>query len=263
MERMRLHLISDGGPVMLNQTNMVLRCPNLRMYSLDKFGTRTLTLSEMSEIISGGSLQRLEHLIICNGVGFKDVELHVCLGEIPRLANLCITAGDFGHLSFKNLVRHFDSLRHLSLTRCKLVTGAMVQRVLQSCPQLVYLAAPRIEASQIISRKRWLCLGLKTLKVCIVLNSKDYSIGLQSRMVYVQLARLTQLEILNIAPDKGKVVQSLDLRLSSGLYQLSSLKKLGELHCNGTIQRMSLEDVQWMRYHLKLKVYPDLGEQQE
>lgn len=263
MERMRLHLLSDGDSIALNQMVMVLQCPNLRMYHLAKFVTRTLTLSEMSGIISGGGLQRLEHLIISRGVGFKDVELHAFLGEIPRLANLCITAGDFGHLSFQNLVRHFDTLSHLSLTRCKHVTGAMVQRVLESCPKLVYLAAPRIEASQIISRKRWLCLGLKVLRACIVLDSKDYSIGLQSRMVYVQLARLTQLKVLNIAPDRGKVVQSLDLRLSSGLYQLSSLTKLGELRYNGTIQSMSLEDVQWMQHHLKLKMYPDLSEQQE
>ncbi|KFH63707.1 hypothetical protein MVEG_10400 [Podila verticillata NRRL 6337] len=203
-----------------------------------------LTLSQMSRVISGGSLQRLEHFIISSGVGFKDVELHVCLGEIPRLVNLSVAARDFGHLSFKNLVLHFDTLRHLSLTRCRHATGAMVQTILQSCPQLVFFAAPRIEASQIISRKRSLCLGLKTLKVCIALNSEDYSIGLQSRMIYVQLTRLTQPEILNIAPDKGKVVQSLDLRLSSGLYQLSSLKKLQELRCNGTIQRISFEDVQ-------------------
>lgn len=176
-------MLLDGRLVMFKQLPMVLRCPNLRVYHLDKFSTRTLTLSQMSRVISGGSLQRLEHFIISSGVGFKDVELHVCLGEIPRLVNLSVAARDFGHLSFKNLVLHFDTLRHLSLTRCRHVTGAMVQTILQSCPQLVFLAAPRIEASQIISRKRSLCLGLKTLKVCIALNSEDYSIGLQSRMI--------------------------------------------------------------------------------
>ncbi|KAF9001254.1 hypothetical protein BGZ52_010008, partial [Haplosporangium bisporale] len=76
MERMRLHMLLDGRLVMFKQLPMVLRCPNLRVYHLDKFSTRTLTLSQMSRVISGGSLQRLEHFIISSGVGFKDVELH-------------------------------------------------------------------------------------------------------------------------------------------------------------------------------------------
>ncbi|KAG0347259.1 hypothetical protein BG005_000289, partial [Podila minutissima] len=53
-----------------------------------------------------------------------------------------------------------------------------------------------------------------------------------------------------------KGVQSLDLRMESGLFQLSSLKKLWRLCYAGTIQNMSNEDAQWMRQHWPLCAYP-------
>ncbi|KAF9298407.1 hypothetical protein BGZ74_009390 [Mortierella antarctica] len=214
------------------------------------------TVPTLDQVFQEQQLSDLDSICVGSEIDFEDADLSSCLEAMDRVRRLTVDQGDFGRKSFYSLVPHFNVLQCLVLERCYGVTGSMVQRILESCPMLINIVAPRIEATQIISRKRWLCLGLKTFKACIVLDSKGYSIGVQSRMVYVQLARLTQLEHVDIAADRGKGIQSLDLRLASGLYQLSTLSKLRGLRYAGTIQHISIDDVQWMRGHWRLKTYP-------
>lgn len=214
------------------------------------------TVPTLEQIFQEQRLLDSRQLCIGSEVKFEDAELSSYLDAMDEMTMLTVDRGDFGHLSFRSLVSHFDSLQRVLLERCFGVTGAMVQRILESCPMLIEISAPRIEATQIMTRKRWSCLGLRAFKVCIVLDSTHHSIGVQSRMVYVQLARLTQLQHLDIAADRGKGIQGLDLRLASGLYQLSTLSTLCTLRYSGTRQLLSKDDVLWMREHWKLKTYP-------
>lgn len=51
------------------------------------------------------------------------------------------------------------------------ILGRRIQTVLEPCPSRTHISAFRIEASHIVARKRWACLELRSLGVCIVLDS--------------------------------------------------------------------------------------------
>lgn len=254
MERIELKSILNTQPV--DQTQVLTRTPKLRSLSLIGGMGRSVTIPTLTRLLVGGYLPCLESLRINQIYDFSDDELSLCLQAMSRVTELAVKKCNFGWLSFFSLSSHFQRLQVFAVSQCENVSGEAIQLVLESCPLLRSISAPRIEASLIMDGKRWACLNLTSFFVNIVLDSKEHSVGCQSRMVYVQLARLTKLEVLDIHPHSGKGVQSLDLRLESGLYQLSSLGKLWRLRYCGTIQHIVFEDIQWMREHWRLKTYP-------
>ncbi|KAF9008638.1 hypothetical protein BGZ52_007927, partial [Haplosporangium bisporale] len=254
MERIELESIKSTRPV--DQIQVLRRTPNLRSLHLYGDMGRSVTIPTLTRLLVDGCLPFLESLHIFQTDEFSDDELFSCLQAMSRVTKLAISQCDFGWLHLSSLAGHFQWLKIFAVSGCESVTGAAVQLVLESCPSLKLISAPQIEASVIMNGWRWACLNLKSFLVSIVLDSKEYSIGCQSRMVYVQLARLTQLRVLSIKSAREQETQGLDLRLESGLYQLSSLRKLRFLCYSGTIQHISLEDVQWMREHWQLPIYP-------
>lgn len=260
MKHIELESIKSTRPV--DQIQVLRRTPMLR--SLHLFGDmgRSVTIPTLTRLLVDGCLPFLESLHIIQTDEFSDVELSSCLQAMSRVTQLIISQCDFEWLPLFSLMPHFQWLKVFAVSECESVTGAVVQLVLESCPSLECISAARIEASVIMCGRRWACLDLTSFLVSIVLDSKEHSIGCQSRMVYVQLARLRQLQVLSIQSERGKGTQGLDLRLESGLYQLSSLKKLRLLRYSGTIQHISFEDVQWMRKHWQLPTYPVPSRQQ-
>lgn len=252
-----VELGTSEDSLQVDQILVLKRCPNLRQLSICDDMCDYLTIPTLTSILLGGHLPCLEFLTIINPTTqFKDAEMSLCLQAMTRVKGVVAIENNFGSLSLNSLEPHFGHLQQLALDGCDSFTGAMVQLVLESCPLLRAVRAPRIEASLILKGKRWACLDLCSFFVTIVLDSDELSVGCQSRMVYVQLARLTQLEILDIRAHGQKRIQSLDLRLESGLFQLSSLKSLRRLFYAGTIQYIAMEDVQWMRQHWQLQTHP-------
>ncbi|KAG0347123.1 Cofactor of BRCA1 [Podila humilis] len=188
-----------------------------------------------------GSVPQLTILAITSVSGataVKDAGLANCLNLIPKLQSLTLRGGQLSELAFNALKRHFTTLTCLSVVGNPHVTGPMVQQVLESCPLLEEICASRIDALLILRGRRWQCLNLKRFRVCIsVTPSHQHSITILSRMVFVQLARLTRLQELEIGKRSTKTrIQSLDLRLTSGLYQLAGLNDLRVIRYTGTIQ---------------------------
>ncbi|KAG0072333.1 hypothetical protein BGZ93_006832, partial [Podila epicladia] len=98
---------------------------------------------------------------------------------------------------------------------------------------------------------QWVHLKLRVFSVFTVIEDPSAgAIWAQSRTVFERLYKFTQLAVLNIrgrGSVKFQVIHGLDLRLDSGLSQLSSLKALKKLDVRNTIQDVSAADVLWMK----------------
>ncbi|KAG0331849.1 hypothetical protein BG000_010549 [Podila horticola] len=136
------------------------------------------------------------------------------------------------------------------------MTGDMIQKVLESCPMLIEFLATEIHAPQIQQGRPWVCLGLKRLSMCVVVDSRTAkNVRRQSQVVFEQIGKLTRLEMLTVGVDKhdvGRVpkFQGLDFRLESGMDLMVGLTRLEKLSFMRTKQNMSYQDVAWMRRHL-------------
>lgn len=235
----------------MDQEGLLRRCPNLRAVEINPGLKQNLSLTTLVSLVREGHLRHLEEISLCEK--FQDAEMAACFQAMTLVTKLKLFQPGFGELSFLSLMPHFATLKELVMF-C--IPGMVVQTVLESCPLLTFIEAPRIEASRIVAGKRWTCLNLRAFHVPIVLDSPTHSVGLQSRMVFVQLARLTRLERLVLSCwGSTKVFQSIDLRRESGLTQLASLRNMQVLVHKGTIQHMSADDCDWMRQHWKNLVF--------
>lgn len=79
-----------------------------------------------------------------------------------------------------------------------------------------------------------------------ILDSDEEVIQNHFRAVFERMSKLVHLTELDICAVYG-YRQGLDPRLESGQGHLSVLKKLTLLHFRNTDQKMSAEDVAWMR----------------
>ncbi|KAG0203003.1 hypothetical protein BGX33_009363 [Mortierella sp. NVP41] len=155
------------------------------------------------------------------------------------------------------------TLREVYLTGCRQMTGAQIQQILTSCHNLFkfhamgsqhlmvrygedpFLRAEDMEAN---SAAEWTCLGLKELS----LRYEELSEEIFPEVVYNQIAKLTQLEVLSIErkclPDmvgegEGEEDQDVpldetkDKNLASALQAFHSLLRLRQLELSNLEQR--------------------------
>lgn len=77
----------------------------------------------------------------------------------------------------------------------------------------------------------------------------------QSKVVFRELGRLKELEVLEIGMKKVKVpFQGLDLRLASGMRVLATLEKLKTLDFTNTRQVLYAQDIEWLKSLKQLNV---------
>lgn len=223
-------------------------CPNLRAISWynNEFDCDIL-LEELATLLQGGQLRQLESISMSHA---KDQDLSRCLKVMHQIKKVSSHNGDVGPLSFHAMSRHFGMLDHLSIPSDSTIPSGMILNILESCPQLTYLQATKVEATEVMKAKPWVALNLKALHLGITIDSDDQeTIGLQSRSVFERLSKLTHLTQLTI---HGPLVigkedeQGLDLRLESGLDKLAAIKGLQYLDFDHTVQNMSDADVAWM-----------------
>ncbi|KAF9277870.1 hypothetical protein BGZ74_003233 [Mortierella antarctica] len=198
------------------------------------------------------SLQHLDSLVIY-GVR-DDRRLSLFLGAMDQLKELVLPDGVVGRLSLNALRRHFPTLQQVLFSDISKVPSKAIQTIMESCPQLTSLIAPWLSASRILGGGQWKCTKLRVLKADIAIkDEKQEAIRAQSREIFERLSKLEDLTALIIRGPTAETTtrQGLDLRLESGLGQLSTLRNLRHLDFRFTKQNMSPEDVAWINTHWK------------
>ncbi|KAG0023978.1 hypothetical protein BGZ82_010604 [Podila clonocystis] len=252
------------------------KCPHLTEFSLAcTWHWPQDIVPPFIHVLEQGYLPQLDSLTLTDWV--EDRELAACLSAMAatttRARYLDFKKTHFGPLAFSAIVPHFATLETLQWTKCAQVTGAMIQTVLESCPRLRVFSATTIQASLIQKGRPWVCLRLRTLVLCVMVEGRaEVEVEVkalweekeevvveeeevpceQSRAVFGQLARMTALKDLTIGLQDRPIhqappVQGLDLRLRSGLDLLRDLKELRRLNYRGTVPGMGSEDIAWMK----------------
>ncbi|KAG0270744.1 hypothetical protein BGZ95_001580 [Linnemannia exigua] len=136
----------------------------------------------------------LDALDLWEEIPFEDRELQAILSSLSRpLLKLCVKDSEFSTQALQVLLQprlswarwpgangdgtgtmasHGSVIRTLNLQGCVLVSSSMVQRLLQSCPQLEVFVAWEIKGSDILNAQNdqqptWACRSLKELEVFI------------------------------------------------------------------------------------------------
>lgn len=229
------------------------QCPNLTSFAMDlwdgcSFEVVAATLGGMLE---QGRLPHLDSLGLTSHV--QDDDLASCIQAMSSVLDLDCTSTFFGPLAFAALEPKFATLRTLQVQKCQCVSGDMIQTILESCPALEELVSTSIPARLIMDGRPWACLGLKKLVLDFYLDSGT-GLQAQSSAVFGQLGRLTRLKTLMIGDSLSFLhssFQGLDFRLQSGLGQLAGLERLATLDFGQTRQELGVDDVAWMKRHLK------------
>ncbi|KAF9352582.1 hypothetical protein BGX26_009643 [Mortierella sp. AD094] len=263
-----LSLMVEDGLSSRQQLQIIGKCPQLRSIFWH-FSYKDVTCKEVCEVFSTCCLN-LRELSLSNPtssdlIGIQDKHLSQIILSCRELDKFIISDMQFGPLSFQSLRSHFKSLRNLVLDRNPLVSGGMAQEIMVSCPLLDALSVVSLEAQDVLGvvqgeieanniegltlhhPQDWICLNLTSLTVHICgFEGKPLEWQLS---VLKQLARLEKLELLDIGPDVswGEVVHDgLDLRLTSGLGILVTLKRLETIMFLRLRQQMEEQDVKWM-----------------
>lgn len=249
-----------------DQMMLFERCRNLRKLHM---------LSEQSGVLLDEFAKRLEHGwwphledVYLGGVGTSYEQLASVICNLPPLKQFGLESINFDFLCFDQLRRrHFPCLRSLDLTSCCKVTSRMALDVLLQCHQLEDFRAPRISVTDLKSTPQpWACHALKRLSVFF---ASDPVNPRADSLIYEQLSRLKWLESLDLSqqhkwlesigvnqhhdsnllwsrPIESTVLQTVKLRLDSGLAQLSTLTRLRSFIFYNTGQNMEEEDVEWI-----------------
>ncbi|KAF9324227.1 hypothetical protein BG006_000734 [Podila minutissima] len=229
------------------------QCPNLTSFAMDlwddcSFEVVATTLGGMLE---QGRLPHLDSLGLTSHV--RDDDLASCIQAMSSVLDLELSSTFFYPLAFAALEPKFATLRTLQVQKCQCVSGEMIQTILESCPALEELVSTSISARLIMEGRPWACLGLKKLVLDFYVDSGT-GLQAQSSAVFGQLGRLTRLKTLMIGDSLSFLhssFQGLDFRLQSGLGQLAGLKRLATLDFGQTRQELGVDDVAWMKRHLK------------
>ncbi|KAF9389819.1 hypothetical protein CPB97_010549 [Podila verticillata] len=244
----RLTVYFDAPTAGLNK--FLELCPHLTSLALNcSLMAREHGPAALATLLKQAHLPQLEELTLRGFV--DDDELPLCLRAMTRLKTLDCSWTPFDVFSFRALQGHTATLQILRLEGSK-VKRWMNQRILESCPILTELSSTPIDGYWIETGRPWVCLGLKKLVMGIIIL-EDYDsdrdvIRDQSKVVFRELGRLKELEVLEIGMKKVKVpFQGLDLRLVSGMRVLATMQKLKKLDFTNTRQVLYAQDIEWLK----------------
>ncbi|KAF9336580.1 hypothetical protein BG006_008146 [Podila minutissima] len=251
----------------LAATALLRLCPGLRLFRWQNYDMGGNGQLQMLAFLL--ERQHFPHLESLQVTRVEDLELATCLGAMDRVKELVIEGSPLGLQSFDALERNFAKLQRISLEYVFPIPSKRILVLLESCPLLKYIRAPKLKASAIVLGKPWVCQDLEEFRVSILVGvSGKTTIRRGSQAVFERLSKLTRLTHLDIGfhymqddnsdsddsdDSDGDILacQGLDLTLESGFSQLSTLKNLEELDFSYTVQDMSAEDVKWIRDNLK------------
>ncbi|KAF9320097.1 hypothetical protein BG003_007268 [Podila horticola] len=227
---------------------LLKRCPNLcRVVWMSEW---IIVLNELTGLLLERKLCRLDSIAL---EWAEDQPLASTLRAMGQVKELSVRQGKVEELSCDALTQHFATLQILSILEYIKNADTFIPTVLASCPLLTSITTPVVSAVNITSGRPWVCLRLKVFKITIeITDILEDAIRTQSREIFGRISKLVHLRALLIgAPytEDPPTFQGLDLRLESGLSQLSTLQSVQELNFGGTIQDMSMEDIAWVTKH--------------
>ena len=244
----------DEVPICLE---LMRGCPNLKAVTWYNWDSRldAQFLDGFIQLMTENTWPDMESIFL-GTFNTSNEELYWIMRSMRRITVLNIGGcpDAFRSNSLVQLRPHYRYLRELNVGSSQGVTSLMAQEILCSCPQLLRLSVPLIEARDIVEGQPWVCLGLKELSACFRFDHLMNE-TLQP-LVLDQLSKLTQLEELSMewliraGMFSGSLYQeSFDLRLDNGLAKLSTLRKLRIISFNFIKQRMGQQEMDWILAH--------------
>ncbi|KAF9357006.1 hypothetical protein BGX26_004380 [Mortierella sp. AD094] len=230
------------------------------------------------------SLTALQSLDL-QGAFVSDEILASILYQVYHLKTLKASRTKFGPLCFNALIgegnalaleeslgttlsqprRLCKSVETLYIDSCQHVTGAMIQRLLASCPNLKYFAADKITVREIAWAQHWACKEMRHLEIYLSADDGNDEMNenyettppefmKMQRHTFEKLNTLTKLQKLVLTNGVGEYGQrrkkTLDLRVRAGLGLLRGLKELREFSFQSEIpQMMNTEEALWIADH--------------
>ncbi|KAF9109831.1 hypothetical protein BGX27_007148 [Mortierella sp. AM989] len=260
-----------------SQARMLRRFHNLRSLDYRFEGdkqyspTPSVCATNFFRTIIQGSwiLHQLENLNFASAQ-IGDALLAEVLGKMHRIRSLNVSDTSFGHLSLQALLNDAPVnsglssatgnlqrwklcgfIETLNIRHCKNISGAMIQTILESCPQLTQLLAERISIDEIARGKAWVCKNMRTMKLYLSAElNPGPDIAEKQHIAYTQLAKLTKLRELNLTEGdslKNCERRTLDLRVKEGLSLLAGLNELCVFSfLYDPYQQMEIAEAHWM-----------------
>ncbi|KAK3810254.1 MAG: hypothetical protein J3Q66DRAFT_405010 [Benniella sp.] len=248
------YIREDEVPIVLALTQ---RCPGLQEISWFSFDTSldAQFIPAFIQSLGAGTWPALESIAF-GAMDSTNEDLTRIMEGMRRITELSMGGGPglFRSNSMEQLRPHFQHLKLLNLGSAKDVSSQMAQEVLSSCPLLVKLRVPQIDAMDIVQGQSWVCLGLRELSVFFSFDPS--TIEFSQTLVMDQLSKLTRLEELNLAWERpsGATVgpmfqESIDLRLENDLGRLWNLRRLRHISFTYTKQKMGEQEINWILEH--------------
>ncbi|KAF9094937.1 hypothetical protein BGX27_001353 [Mortierella sp. AM989] len=257
--RLRKLALLDSTMSYMNQLQLVSQCQYLTHLKLELARhLEHLDLEELATIQLEVACPNITHLDLSWST-LKDHEIAALLKQLPRLISFraqrtCIGEKTMDMMAgFSSIIR--DQLEELDLVDAKDMESAWIQRLLCSCAGLRRFRATEINARDIISSaiscdavmataaaessthesinslpssSPWVCLHLQELQLSITGISSPSSLQ-EQLIVYDQLSKLTQLQILSLGGDYLSTWlrrSTLELALNKGFERLKTLQEL-------------------------------------
>ncbi|KAF9429418.1 hypothetical protein BGZ76_001322 [Entomortierella beljakovae] len=194
----------------------------------------------------------LQNMAKCEEDLIKDKTFAAIIRNCKNLTSLNTDEVTFGTASLKSLLEHSDKLEVLAINGG--AKSEAIQEILSSCPKLTQLVMPALEARHVLGLPTK-AKAKATIPSPVCLNITSFSVHICDfkgkpegwhQLVFSQLSELKKLEYLDIGPHGTSGRGGLDLRLSAGLGELATLKRLETLQFFVLRQEMAREDVEWM-----------------
>ncbi|GJJ74502.1 hypothetical protein EMPS_06860 [Entomortierella parvispora] len=173
---------------------------DLRWRSTAGFEDHGTPLALMARSIQSGRFSQQLETMFASGVEFNNSDLKLVLESLKGLKTLDVQHTGFNVSSWlilKNEIpRYMTTLKSLSLAGCPHLTGKVIHDVLCSIESLETFHADYVKFSNLVEDERdWLCTGIKSLKMAIVMDGPQEEDDL---MVMYRLSKLTRLELLDM-----------------------------------------------------------------
>ncbi|KAF9432904.1 hypothetical protein BGZ76_010168 [Entomortierella beljakovae] len=220
-------------------------------------------------MVAAKSWKYLNSLEVWGGkVRIDDHNLAKIMRCLPNLRKFCVKGSQVGTFTSSILLSESPTVNYA-------MNVHMVHKFLTGFPNLTRFRANKIETEEALHEEPWVCTKLKTLSLFFdlgdqsnqwsILNSETWKpspdIPMDSfRTIYSQLARLTQLDILDTQrhfPTKLLIQRepeytihgqrTIGFRLEEGLELLASLTKLRDLRMQQPPHGMRSEDADWIK----------------
>ncbi|KAF9916148.1 F-box and leucine-rich repeat protein 4 [Lobosporangium transversale] len=186
-------------------------------------------------------LSRL-NLESCKGISSESLValIHTC----PGLERVNLSGTNINDTGLEALATHCPKVTSLNLAWCSLFTDRALQRLLSTCPRLIFLDISTIDiiSAGIFSPELpWVCTQLETLiMIGINMTRPNLSVQTNHTMMFSQLSRLAALQDLAIGG------ASLILQLEAGLPQMAKLSNLESFRIKHLQTELGEDEIRWL-----------------